>query len=34
MGRMTLKDLRALREEQRKSLSRRNVENKDMEIIV
>jgi len=31
---MTLKDLRALREEQRKSLSRRNVENKDMEIIV
>jgi len=34
MGKMTLKDLRALREEQRKSLSRRNVENKDMEIIV
>jgi len=34
MGKMTLEDLRALREEQRKSLSRRNVENKDMEIIV
>lgn len=31
---MTLEELRALREEQRKSLSRRNVENKDMEIIV
>jgi NADP-reducing hydrogenase subunit HndB len=34
MGKMTLEELRALREEQRKSLSRRNVENKDMEIIV
>lgn len=34
MGKMTLEDLRALRKEQRKSLSRRNVDNKDMEIIV
>ena len=34
MGKMTLKDLRTLREEQKKSLSRRSVENKDIEIIV
>jgi len=34
MGKMTLEDLRALREEQRKSLSRRSVEKKDIEVIV
>lgn len=34
MGKMSLEDLRALREEQKKSLSRRSVENKDVEVII
>jgi NADP-reducing hydrogenase subunit HndB len=34
MAKMTLEDLRKLREEQKKGLSRRDVENKDTQIIV
>ncbi len=34
MGKMTLAELRALREEQRQHLSRRSVSNKDIEVII
>ena len=34
MGKMTLEELRTLREEQRQHLSRRSVSNKDIEVII
>ncbi len=34
MGKMSLEELRSLREKQKNELSRRNVENKDIEVII